>query len=82
MTPGSTALGLTSAIILALALLFLLGGCVHVATEPGVPYPARPPLQVICRAGQCCMSAADADAFLNWILKLNEFERARAELLR
>lgn len=83
MTPGGSAVGFAAVLILLMAaLLLLFGGCVHVATEPALPYPERPPITVTCRDGACCMSRDDAVAFLRWLQKLNEFEQARAESLR
>jgi hypothetical protein len=85
MTPGGTACGLASAIILLLAALFLLTGCVHVVTEPALPLPERPDIRFF-RCGLqdmwVCLTEADANALLRYVQKLNEWERARAELLR
>lgn len=84
MTPGSTALGVVSIVIVALAACFLLFGCVHVAYEPGLPLPERPELRFF-RCGPenvwVCLTEADANAWLRYTLKLNEFEAARARLL-
>ena len=82
MTPASGALGVASFIILILAALFLLFGCVHVVQEPALPYPERPGIQVVCHDGACCMTRDDAVLFLKWLQKLNEFETARERLLK
>jgi len=71
--------GTRSSLVVSL-LAILLAGCVHVANEPTLPFPERPPLQVLCREGRCCMSSEDAAAFLKWIEKVNEFEAARKRL--
>lgn len=85
MTPGSTALGVASAIILLLAALFLLTGCVHVATEPALPLPERPDIHFF-RCGLedmwVCLTEADGNALLRYVQKLNEWEAARQEMLR
>lgn len=69
--------------LLAVAMLAGLAGCVHVATEPGLPLPERPRLHFTrCLTGYICLTEAEADAFAKWVEQFNEWEAARARLLK
>lgn len=78
-------MGLAGAIIVVLAALLLLFGCVHVVKEPGLPWPERPTVHFF-RCGPedvwVCMTEPEANGLLRYIQKLNEFEAARERLLK
>lgn len=67
---------------LSLLLVGLLAGCVHVTQEPPIAMPVRPYLKFYRVEGGVCLSDADADQMLRYIIKLNEFEQARDRLLK
>lgn len=64
------------------ALLAALSGCVHVAYEPPLAMPTRPPIRFfMCDTDKVCMTQADADLFSKWVDKLDAFETGRQRVI-
>ena len=67
---------------LSLSLALLLGGCLSVAQEPALPFPERPSVRFLRTPVGICTTEPEAQEMVKWIQKLNEFEAARARLLK
>ena len=69
-------------ILIALFAGSLAAGCVHVAAEPALDFPAFPELTFQCARGHCCLTEDETNDLNRWAKKLHEFEAARERLLK
>ena len=68
------------AVLGAASVLFV--GCVHVAYEPPLAMPTRPPIRFfMCDTDKVCMTQTDADLFSKWVDKLDAFETGRQRVI-
>ena len=63
--------------------VLFLCGCVHVVSEPALPFPERPEITFIrCVPVMVCLTEADANKLLKYTQQLDEFQQERERLLK